>query len=483
MKANQTFKSLSLAIVGGLVAVGGMKLFSDENKTPSVVLDKAPIVQTNFPKTVPSMTSDFTEAAEATVNSVVHIITQSNPSPASSDDEFFELFFGRSSRRPQMGTGSGVIISSDGYIVTNNHVVKGADEVTVTLNNNKEYKAEVIGTDPATDLAVIKVEETGLSEIALGNSDEVKIGEWVLAVGNPFNLTSTVTAGIVSAKARSINIMQPDVENNVFPIESFIQTDAAVNPGNSGGALVNAEGELVGINTAIASRTGSYSGYSFAVPVNIMKKVTADIIKYGIVQRAYIGVSIQEMNQDLADKLSIKNTEGVYVNGLSLGGAAEKAGIEVGDIIVKIDNVSVKSVPALQEQVGKFQPGDKISVGLYRQGAYKSFDVELKNIDGTTAMLTKPKKTSLAALGAKLTQPSESEKELLGISNGVKVESLSSGKLKSFGIEEGFIITKINKKSVKTPEQVKEELTTSSGTISLEGIYPNGMRALYSISN
>lgn len=483
MEAKSIFKSLLLAVVGGLVAVGGTKLlYQDKNVEEKIVFQELPIVQTTFPKN-PGMTMDFTEAAEGTLNSVVHITTETNPKTSSSDDEFFELFFGRrSSRTPQMSTGSGVIISNDGYIVTNNHVINGADKVTITLNNNKEYEASVIGTDPATDLAVIKIEETGLSEIALGNSDNVQVGEWVLAVGNPFNLTSTVTAGIVSAKARSINIMQPDVKNNVFPIESFIQTDAAVNPGNSGGALVNAQGELVGINTAIASRTGSFSGYSFAVPVNIMKKVTTDIIKYGLVQRAYIGVSIQEMNQELADKLEIKNTEGVYVNGLSEGGAAESAGIKEGDIIVKVQDVIVKSVPALQEQIGKFKPGDKVNIGLYRDGTYRTYNVLLKNIEGNTKVVKKPKEVTINSLGAKLKAISKEEKNDLGIKNGVKVESISSGKLSEFGIEKGFIITKINDESIISPKDVEDKLDSVSGTINIQGVYPNGMRAYYSIS-
>ena len=294
------FKSILTAILGGGIALLGYFAFSP-SKTLPVVRDQNPVINAapvSIPTDLNGNVLDFQFAANQSLNSVVHINTETKRRQLTQEEQLFELFYGNGgSNRSQRGSGSGVIISEDGFIVTNNHVVDNADNIRVILNDNREYAAKVIGKDPATDMAVIKIEETNLPPIAIGNSDEINVGEWVLAVGNPFNLTSTVTAGIVSAKGRSINIMQRNSGKNIFPIESFIQTDAAVNPGNSGGALVNSKGELIGINTAIASQTGSYSGYSFAVPVNIMKKVTTDMIQYGIVQRAFIGVGIQEMNQ------------------------------------------------------------------------------------------------------------------------------------------------------------------------------------------
>ncbi len=486
MESKQIIKSVSVAILGGAIALGGSFLFKDEPKiVEKVIIEQPSSNLVNYSGiTLSSQNMDFTVAAEGTVNSVVHILTETTAKMSSDEEAFYEFFYGkRRPQRAQRGTGSGVIISDDGYIVTNNHVVAGADKVNVTLNDNKQYEATVVGTDPSTDLAVIKIEEEGLTGIELGNSDDVKIGEWVLAVGNPFNLTSTVTAGIVSAKSRSINIMQQNSAKNLFPIESFIQTDAAVNPGNSGGALVNTAGELVGINTAIASKTGSYSGYSFAVPVNLMKKVTADLIKYGVVQRAFIGVSIQEMNQDLANELSVSNTEGVYVNGLSDGGAAKDAGIEVGDVIIKIEDKEVKSVASLQEQVGNHQPGDKINVGLYRSGNYKIIPVTLKNLDGTTDVVSKPKELEKnELLGAKLVIPSKKELSSLGIDNGVKVESLSKGKLRNIGIEKGFIITKVDKTKISSEKELEKILNKNKGEgVLIEGIYPNGMKAFYGV--
>jgi Do/DeqQ family serine protease len=411
----------------------------------------------------------------------VHINTETKRRQLSEEERLFQQFYGNGNRnRSQRGSGSGVIISKDGYIVTNNHVVENADDIKVILNDNREYKATVIGTDPSTDMAVLKIEESDLSPIVIGNSDEVEVGEWVLAVGNPFNLTSTVTAGIVCARGRRIKIMQNNSENNIFPIESFIQTDAAVNPGNSGGALVNAKGELIGINTAIASRTGSYSGYSFAVPVNIMKKVTTDMIKYGIVQRGFIGVGIQEMNQNLADKLEIGNTEGVFVNGLAEGGAAAEAGIKKGDVIVKINSESIKSVPQLQEQVGRFNPGDKINVLVVRDGNEKSIPITLRNHDGNTKLIEKPKLDNM--LGSSFSIPSETEMKRLRISNGVKLKKIGKGKLQKIGIKKGFIIIKVDKQKVDSIDGLKKQLKKAEKEgVLIEGIYPNGIKAYYGI--
>ena len=347
------------------------------------------------------------------------------------------------------------------------------------MNDKRKFTATLIGADPATDLALIKVESEDLPTIKLGNSDDVKIGQWVLAVGNPFNLTSTVTAGIVSAKARSINILQYDPDNKIFPIESFIQTDAAVNPGNSGGALVNATGELVGINTAIASRTGSYAGYSFAVPVNIMKKVTKDLMEFGTVQRAFIGVNIRDLNQDLANELELKEVQGVYVTRVIAGGAAEEAGVKEGDVITMIGSVSVNNVPELQEQIGKFRPGDKISVTLLRTNKEKVVSLTLKNKDGNTDIVEKSESELMSALGASFKQASSKELESLDLDHGVKITKLGAGKLRTAGIREGFIITKIDSREIETPEEIVELLKDKKGGVLIEGIYPNGMKGYY----
>ncbi|MDC6470359.1 trypsin-like peptidase domain-containing protein [Flavobacteriales bacterium] len=328
---------------------------------------------------------DFTIAAEKTVNSVVHI--KSEYSNNYDSDPLMDYFLGPNEnywKKSQISAGSGVLISSDGYIVTNNHVVEGSSKLLVILNDGRELNAEIIGADPNTDLALLKIKEMNLSFAKFGNSDEVKLGDWVLAVGNPFNLTSTVTAGIVSAKARNINILRRNSsEKNIFPLESFIQTDAAVNPGNSGGALVNPDGLLVGINTAIASRTGSYSGYSFAIPSNIALKVVNDLKKYGEVQRAFIGVIIQDVTQFVMDDLELENTNGVLVSGLSIGGAAKEAGIKINDIILKVEKIKVNDVPELQEQIAKYKPGDVVNLIIHRDGTNKTVKIKLRNDKGT----------------------------------------------------------------------------------------------------
>jgi serine protease Do len=340
------------------------------------------LIKNNYPI---SNDLDFTIAAEKTVNAVVHI--KSEYSNSYDSDPLMDYFLGPNenySKKSQISAGSGVLISSDGYIVTNNNVVEGSSKLLVILNDGRELNAEIIGADPNTDLALLKIKEINLSFAKFGNSDEVKLGDWVLAVGNPFNLTSTVTAGIVSAKARNINILRRNSsEKNIFPLESFIQTDAAVNPGNSGGALVNPDGLLVGINTAIASRTGSYSGYSFAIPSNIALKVVNDLKNYGEVQRAFIGVIIQDVTQFVMDDLNLENTNGVLVSGLSIGGAAKEAGIEINDIILKVEQINVNDVPELQEQIAKYKPGDVVNLIIQRDGTNKTVKIKLRNDKGT----------------------------------------------------------------------------------------------------
>jgi len=362
MKSRRILGLFGFTLVSAFAAVFiYAKFFQPEQQIVEVPVQPA-ARQISLPAAENRFTMDFTAAAESSVNAVVHVKTtafrQMEVNP------LYEFFFGitpESQSRPVMGFGSGVIISEDGYIVTNNHVIEGSDEVQVTMNDRREFKAELIGVDPTTDLALLKIDEKGLPKIKYGDSDNLQLGEWVLAVGNPYNLTSTVTAGIVSAKARNINILR-----NSFSIESFIQTDAAVNPGNSGGALVNTLGQLVGINTAIASRTGNYTGYSFAIPVSIVQKVVGDLMEFGEVQRALLGVTITNVTSELAKEEKLDDTKGVYVSGLSENGAAMDAGIKPGDVITSINGIKVNTVSELQEQISKYRPKDKVDVLLKR---------------------------------------------------------------------------------------------------------------------
>ena len=473
---------LLAALIGSVSGIGIYKNYFDENTTSTHYISaKLPVQKANYSGSMPTSAIDFTQAAENTVPAVVHVKTtyESKGKYVSPFfDPFGNFFFGTPQQQqqlpPEQASGSGVIISDDGYIVTNNHVVNDASKVEITLDDKRDYIAKVIGTDPSTDLALLKIDQKGLPYLSYGNSSNVRVGEWVLAVGNPFNLTSTVTAGIVSAKARNIHIL-PDQK---FPIESFIQTDAAVNPGNSGGALVNTNGELIGINAAIASNTGSYAGYSFAIPVNIVKKVVDDLLEYGNVQRGFIGVSIRDIDADLAKDKDLKNYNGVYVNGLTPGGAASDAGIKEGDIITKINDAPVRTSPELQEQVGLYRPGDKINVTLLRDEKEKVVAVTLRNQSGGTKIV-KNETEVVNALGATLENVSGGDRSKLGIESGVKIKDLGTGKLKSAGIKEGFIITRIDNKDVDSPSDVIAYLQNKKGGVLIEGVYPNGMRAYY----
>ncbi len=421
---------------------------------------------------------NFTAAAENSLNGVVHIKTKMTG--IAQADPLYQLFYGQRNRTYQQeASGSGVIISQDGYIATNNHVIEDADEISVTLNNSETYTAKLIGRDPSTDLALLKIEADNLSYVEFANSDEVKVGEWVLAVGNPFNLTSTVTAGIVSAKARSINILKGDSEKDIFPIESFIQTDAAVNPGNSGGALVNTNGQLIGINTAIASKTGSYSGYSFAVPSNMVQKVTSDLLKFGVVQRGFIGVGLAEINQEMLTELDLPNLKGVLVTGVLAESAGADAGLKQGDVILKVGETEVNKVPSLQENIGKFSPGDKITLTIRRGNTEKVVPVILKNKDGNTGVVAKEITSTSSAMGVEFEDISQKTKTSLQINRGVRISSVGSGKFKSAGVPEGFIITKIDQKSVTNAKDVSEYISKKKGGILLEGIYPNGMKGYF----
>lgn len=477
--------SLTMALAGGLLALGIHSYFEPATGAAVTDIGASPAVRyVNLPGPAGTTMAapDFTGAAERTVNAVVHVTTETM---VTQRDPFADFFWGYRApvqQRPVQGAGSGVIISDDGYIVTNNHVIEGADKIQVHLNDKRMMEARIIGRDPSTDIALLKVDASGLPSMPFGNSDEVKVGEWVLAVGNPFNLTSTVTAGIVSAKARSINILQQDANRDIFPIESFIQTDAAVNPGNSGGALVNAAGELIGINTAIASQTGSYAGYSFAVPVNIAKKVTGDLLEFGSVQRAYIGVSIMDMDQSLAKEVGMDRIKGVYVRGLTDDGAAAASGIKEGDVILKVGSVDVNNVPALQEQVGKFRPGNNVAVTVWRDGGERTVDVKLRGKDGSTNVtLTKTTAEASSVLGAEVRAATTEEMKALNIRNGVKVTAINGGRLRSSGIKEGFIITRIDQQPVTTPEDIARVLDNKRGGVLIEGIYPNGTKAYYGL--
>lgn len=463
------------AVLGGAVSIFGSKILLEDQVVASHQTETVPIQRVNYPVYSPEASVDFRVAAENSVNAVVHVKTTIKSSQREMGyNPFHQFFFERERQMPErMGTGSGVIISDDGYIMTNNHVINNASQVEVTLNDGRSYTAEVIGADPNTDLALLKVNEADLPFIPYGNSEELAVGEWVLAVGNPFNLTSTVTAGIVSAKGRNINILQEE-----FAVESFIQTDAAVNPGNSGGALVNTRGELIGINTAIASQTGSYSGYSFAVPVNIARKVVQDILDFGEVQRAFIGVSIRNIDQTIMEKESLSTTEGAFVNGLSEGGAAGEAGIKRGDVIISVEGKEVRNVPELQEKVSSYRPGDVIDVAVLRDGKVLNKPVLLRNRKGNTDLM-KRDDNMLVGLGAEFSPIGRSTMSSLRISNGLKITDLSNGKLKNAGIKEGFIITRVDRKPVSTVDELAKVLNNTGDGVLIEGVYPNGRTAYY----
>ncbi|MCF8411524.1 MAG: trypsin-like peptidase domain-containing protein [Crocinitomicaceae bacterium] len=476
-------KQLALGIIGGIIPLSAYLTFNyvtDDTKLSDKVLDGNRIATARF-ASMQGTPVDFIQASENSINSVVHVTTK--VVQTSFQRDIFQEFFygpgagGKEYKQYGSGSGSGVIVSSEGYIVTNNHVIENASEIEVILNDNSKYTAKIVGTDPSTDIAILKVEGTGFQPIPLGNSDDLKIGEWVLAVGNPFNLTSTVTAGIVSAKARNINLLSDRSKQDVIPIESFIQTDAAVNPGNSGGALVNTKGELVGINTAIASQTGSYSGYSFAVPVNLVEKVMRDVIDYGVVQRGYLGVQINDITQEIKTKNNLPSTKGVFVTKVVEDGSADKAGIKDGEVILKIGTKEVNSVASLQEEIGKRRPGDKVSVTIRnKKGEEEIVELVLRNKEGETKLISKEEVSKQVALGASFVELTDKEKKELNISSGVKIKSIQAGKLKAIGLTEGMIISKINNEPVETVEQLTTKLNGVNRGVLLEVITESGQR-------
>ena len=492
IKQIKNFFPLAMAaVLGSAISVGAYKFFEGEDK--SIHFKEAtPTAYTQYTDTkyTANIPADFSFAAEKATPGVVHIRSTIEAGSATSNrrmeipeqfrDFFGDDFFGGGvPRGKQQATGSGVIISDDGYIVTNNHVVDEADNVEVTLYDKRSFKAKIIGTDPNTDLALIKIEEKNLPHLALAYTDQVKVGQWVLAVGNPFNLTSTVTAGIISAKGRNINILQrKENDKNSAPIESFIQTDAAVNPGNSGGALVNLNGDLIGINTAIASSTGQFAGYSFAVPVSIVHKVVDDLSKFGAVQRGYLGININDVNSDIVKEKNLKIFSGVYVIGFSENSAAKDAGIKEGDVIVQIDGLKVRSVPELQEQIALHRPGEKVKITVNRSGLEKDIIVILKNRDGSVDVIKKEKSEANNALGADFSDLTDNDKKEFKVDGGVRVNRVyAGGKIREFtDMKEGFIINKVDETPVKSVKELNQVLASKKGGVMIKGTYPGSSK-------
>lgn len=443
---------------------------------------------------------DFTKAAESTINGVVSIKSYATPRQAQQQyqqyqqggyDPLFDFFFGTPQRRQpqqrqvpreqQLGLGSGVILSSDGYIVTNHHVIQGAERLQITLNDNSIYDATVVGSDQTTDLALLKIDAAGLPVIPMGNSDDLKVGEWVLAVGNPFGLTSTVTAGIVSAKARRIGAGG----RGTMTIDSYIQTDAAVNAGNSGGALVNTRGELVGINAAIYSQTGNYSGYSFAIPASIVTKIVGDLKEYGTVQRAILGITFMELTPEFAKEKGITEVkDGIYVADVAERSAAFEAGLQVGDIIVEVEGVATHSGAIFQEQIARKRPGDEIEIIYIRDGKRQRASATLRNDNGTTSL---KHSGDFTELGAALAPLEAGELRRLGLNSGIEVRALTDGKFRDAGIRKGFIIIEVNGRRVRSVEELEKVYdavnasTTDDKVLFISGIYPTGRKAYYAI--
>jgi serine protease Do len=481
---------LLAAVLGSVCTISAYQWWGKENgrvrvEVVSGVPTNAVAYTNNNGQAVPL---DFTATAEKVTKAVVNIRSTSSENIASREStDPMQFFFGPGQRGPSQSTGSGVIINESGYIVTNNHVVQGADVVEVTLSDNRSFKAEVLGTDPDTDIALIKIDQKGLPFLPFVNSDDSKVGEWVLAVGNPFNLTSTVTAGIISAKGRNINIINSSrhdgqAQSGNTAIESFIQTDAAINPGNSGGALVNLNGDLLGINTAIASPTGSYSGYGFAIPANIVSKVVEDLMAYGTVQRGWLGIQVASVNNDLVKENDLNVNEGAFVNGFgdfAEKSAAKNAGIQKGDVVVKLDEFPIKSSSALIEYIGRKRPGDKVNVTVNRKGKEVVIPVILKNHDGKVGPMKREEKDAVVTLGLGLEDVDAKTLKKLDLTGGVKVKSLENGKLARYtDMREGFIITHINDVVVKSAKDVNEILMKKKAgdLVTFAGVYEDNPR-------
>ena len=509
---NKNLKLAIMLVAASILGSAATMMATSELQKKGVISDTYVLTKENkttddgFVKTSSrpiDLSNDFTDVAESTINSVVSIKNYATQQQMYQGDFFdpFEWFFGpgygngngqrqrkqqpQQKSEPQLrGSGSGVIISPDGYIVTNNHVIDGAEKVEVTLNDNRTFNATVVGTDEKTDIALIKINAKDLHAITFGNSDAVKPGQWCVAVGNPFGFNSTVTAGIISAKARGLgdNSRNNSGSNS---IKAFIQHDAAVNPGNSGGALVNTAGELIGINTMIYSQTGNYSGCSFAVPSNTVKKVVADIKQYGTVQRAVLGITYSELTAEKAKEENITATnEGIYVASVADRGAAKEAGIKEGDVIVKLNGSRVKDSGEMQEEMNKLRPGDKAEVEYYHDNKLKRTTVTFKNDQGNTKMT---KQSDVMSLGCAFTELSKDDKEDLAISKGLKVVGVKAGKFKNAGIRDGFIITDINNIPVDSRDDVENiynqimRSSDSDKVMFITGFYPTGKKVYYAV--
>lgn len=480
MKYILTFGLLAIVagFVGGFVAISTIvkpAFFEEAPFAPSVEAREATFeaaFANNKPVTAPV---DFTVASEKSTPAVVYIKTTSNAPQRSFNDWFFGDIFGGGRQDLVINSGSGVIVSADGFIVTNNHVVEKAVKIEVILTNKQAYTAKLIGTDPSTDLALLKVEATGLPNIQFSNSNQLRVGEWVLAVGNPFNLTSTVTAGIVSAKGRNLNLL-----SNLFPIESFIQTDAAINPGNSGGALVDVSGNLVGINTAIYSRTGAYNGYGFAIPSNIVQKVIRDLKEHGSVQRAFFGADVLDIDAALRDKAKLSSFNGVYVNNIAGYGPAREAGLKEGDVIMQFNQSTINTKAEFDEQLSYFRPGDKISVSIQRNGQSKTLQLKLTNTEGTFEIVKNEAVVS-SKLGADFEPIGKLERERLQLTGGVRIANIqANGYMRRLGLRDGFIITHINKVAVSSPDACIDLLENMRGQVTIEGVDQTGRKAYFS---
>jgi Do/DeqQ family serine protease len=482
---------IALVVSLSVVALGYRGISEQVKLSRVVTTSEKPVLYTKD-TTGELIPLDFTKTSQKVLDAVVHITSRGSQPymreyrqlPDLFRDYFEDYFRNQPEDQqedgmrpiPRIGTGSGVIINEKGYIVTNNHVISGAEEIEVTLHNNGTYQAEVIGADPTTDLALLKIDAgEGLKSLSMVNSDDVQVGEWVLAIGNPFSLNSTVTAGIVSAKARNININREELA-----VESFIQTDAAINPGNSGGALVNLNGDLIGINTAIASRTGSYNGYGFAVPSNLVTKVVEDLLEYGNVQRAILGVRIQTLDGRLASEKGIDLVPGVYVALVNEDSAAEDAGIETGDIITAVDGKETRNAARLQELIAGYRPGDEVEITVQREGRSKNLEVTLKNTSGSIAVVRKPDMELRKQLGATFESLNAELARELALKGGVQVKELYPGKLRrETQMREGFIITHVNGKRVENLERFREALQEHDGGVMLEGRYPDSEKKYY----
>lgn len=471
---------LAIAIIGGFVALGLNSLLNKDEK-PQSFQEYQSALFTKADKLTDVPSTDFVSVANVATPAVVHIKTTINVKQ--NQPQFLDPFgFFENPmvpQGPQQASGSGVVITEDGYIATNNHVVENASKIEVVLDDKRSYIAELVGTDPETDLALLKIEEKKMNFLSFGNSDNLQVGEWVVAVGNPFNLTSTVTAGIVSAKGRNINLLRQ--KGGEYAIENFIQTDAAVNPGNSGGALVNTKGELIGINTAIASRTGSYTGYSFAIPINLAKKILDDLLKYGEVKRAILGVRIQDITQELADEKGLDEIKGVYIPDVIDDGAGDKGGMKDGDVILSINDFEVNKSSELQEQISKYYPGDKVEVEVLRDGKKKKLNVVLLSREGKDEITVSDHRDELEVLGAEVENLTRKERMDLKLRNGVRIKDLKGGALKDAGIAEGFVITHIDKAPMYTTKDVVNSLKSKKGAVLVEGVNTAGVKEAYAV--